>query len=175
MLAPSYFVGLDLDSAARQFDAAIGATPWRLIAGPVTFADSLAGFREMLAWLHRYDCAPPQTVACMQAAGFLGEPLAYFLAAQGYGVAIEPLARIRRAFRKQTRDLSKQDSAQVAEYASCCLDDLRLWQPRAEQLEQVQALLARCERLSLRVQAVDDQVRCLLKPRPTVADEWPWY
>ncbi len=202
MSAPTRFIGLDLDSAARKFDASIGTTPWKLVAGPAAFADSLDGFQELLAWLRSHQCAPAQTVLCMEATGFLGEPLAYFLAAQGYRVAIEPLVKVRRPFRTQERDQSSQDSRQLAEYAYHCLDNLRVWQPSIEKLEQIKALLTTCEQLPwqpivgrketdthvaeqdrqrgmqsrhMDLLAVDNDIRQLLKPHPTVADEWPYY
>ncbi len=201
MPAPTYFVGLDLDLKGKQIAACIGTRPWKLRAGPSAYADSLAGFQQLVAWLQHQHCTTKQTVLCMPATGFLGEPLAYYLALRGYRIAVEPPLRIKRAFSSGKQDRHDIGCREVAEYACRHSRVLHPWHPSAEMLRQVQALLTHASsptgrrakksavqstrshgaggRLLLargdRTRAVDTELRRLLRPQPTIADEWPCY
>lgn len=171
MTAPTYFIGLDLDEAKR-FAACIVTASWKPLAGPSIFADSLEGYHALLNWLDRYHCVPAQTVVCMEATGFVGEPLAYFLRARDYSVAIEPLVKVRRVFPVQRREQYVLDSQHVAEYAYRHLGKLSLWQPPAEKLERIKALLSEQDEQNL---SVDANIRRMLAPRPSLTEEWPCY
>lgn len=199
MSAPTYFVGLELDLGGQAFTASIGTRPWKAVAGPHTFADSLTGFQELAGWLKKYHCTPKQTVLCMEASGFFGEPLAYFLAARGYRVAVEPPVKVKRACAGWNGHKPLPYSRQVAEYACRYSSKLRVWQPAPEILRQVEELLTDCKPVAPRrttksrtrpgsrqsgqkermpkdrLHAVDQEIRHLLAPRPTIADEWPCY
>lgn len=186
MVTPRYMIGLDPDVAAKKFAASIGITPWKLLAGPMTFSDSLEGFENLLTWLHRYHCIPDDTVFCMPAAGFKGEPLAYFLAARGYSIAIEPFVKVKRALPQRAQD--KLDSEYMSRYAYRFLNELRWWDPPAKVLAQIKVLLSGCDgngsvqgtyenRMEARAQirAIDEQMRRMLKPAPSITTDWPCY
>ncbi|MBI4787958.1 MAG: transposase [Chloroflexi bacterium] len=165
-----YFVGLDVDIAAKKVAATIGIAPWKVLAGPATFPDSLEGFQQLLTWLHSYHCLPDETVFCMEPTGSYGEPLTYFLAAQGYSIAIEPLVKVRRTFPEQKRNGFELKSQHIAKYAYRSASALRLWEPSTEMLEQVKTILA-----DSRSARVDEQMRDLLEPQPCIAHDWPCY
>ncbi len=201
MPAPTYFVGLDLDLKGKQITACIGTRPWKLVAGPSAYSDSLVGFQQLVAWLQHQHCTTKQTVLCMPATGFLGEPLAYYLTLRGYSIAVEPPININRAFPSRKQDRRDIGCREVAEYACRHSRLLHHWQPSADMLSQVQALLTNGSsqprrsvkksgalstrsrgagaRLLLargdRTRAIDAELRRLLMPQPTIAEEWPCY
>src|SRR5512135_592071 len=140
-----WFVGIDIASAT--FTAAAGTAPWRLVVSPTEFANGPEGFQAFGQWLEQHSLTPPHTVCCLEATGVYGEALAYWLAAQGYPVAIEPPLKVKRAFAPHGPKSDAVDSRQIAEYACRYADALTLWQPRRELLEQVKVLLATREQL----------------------------
>ncbi len=201
MSVPTHYVGLDLDLKGKQLTACIGTRPWKLLAGPNSFADSLAGFQQLVAWLQHQHCTTKATVLCMQATGALGEPLAYYLALRGYRVAVEPSIRIKRAFSAGDANGHDIGCREIAEYAVRHSRLLHTWQPSETILRQVQVLLtdgrsktrpsakrsgaqpSGLRRASgglvllrgERTRAVDVELRRLLMPQPTIAEEWPCY
>ena len=79
---------------------------------------------------------------CLEATGVYSEVLVHFLAANGYPVAVEPPLKVKRAFKKPAGHKSDPvDSQQIAEYAYRFWDELSLWVPRQEILEQIKTLL----------------------------------
>ncbi len=198
MSVPTCFVGLDLDLKGKQLCASIGTRPWKLVAGPVTFPDSITGYEQLVAWLQHHHGTTKQTVLCMQASGFLGEPLAYFLATRGYRIAIEPPVKVKRAQAARDGNRHAIDSRDLAEYACRHLRMLHAWQPCAETLQQVQVLLTErgpARRVPARKgsgksrgagaqlllargdrsRTIDVEIRRLLLPKPNITDEWPCY
>lgn len=133
------FIGID--AAARSFTATIGGSPWQVLAKPKEFENSLDGFRAFLDWLTEHRVDKRRAVVCLEATGVYGEALAHFLAAQKLAVAIEAPLKVKRAFQTSGPKTDAVDSMQIAEYAYRFADELRLWQPRGEVLEQIQVLL----------------------------------
>ena len=146
MTTCDYFVGLDLGS--EQFYAAAGRAPWRLLVRATAFPNTAEGFDQLLAWLGQHAFSQDRTVLCMEATGVYGEKLAHFLVARGFRVAIEPPLKVKRAFAPSGSKTDAVDSQQIAEYACRFIDELHLWQPRPELLEQVQVLLTMREQLT---------------------------
>lgn len=142
-----YFVGLDIGS--EQFVAAIGTTPWKLLVRATEFANSADGFQALLDWLQKHHGEPAQTILCMEATGVYGEALAYFLVARGYGVAVEPPLKVKRAFATHGHKTDAVDSEQITEYACRFVDELTPWQPRSDVLEQIKVLLTTREQLTM--------------------------
>jgi transposase len=85
----------------------------------------------------------------MEATGVYGEALAYFLVARGYAVAVEPPLKVKRAFAPHGHKTDAVDSQQIAEYACRFSDELKLWQPRSEILEQIKVLLTTREQITV--------------------------
>lgn len=202
MSVPTYYVGLDLDLTGKKLTACIGTRPWKLAAGPFTVADSLTGFGELVAWLQSHHCSTEETVLCMPATGFLGEPLAYYMVAHGYRIAIERPIKIKRPFAAQGDLETAGDSRQVAEYAYRFSKQLQVWQPSPEILSRVRVLLdgngssnghskkgaarsskaqsrrsgePKKRKTSQQLTAVEAEIRDLVQPRPTITDDWPCY
>jgi len=139
MERPLFFVGIDIASAT--FTAAVGVEPWRLIIKPEEFLNELDSFPKFLHWLQKNKLPPEQTVLCMEAAGVYGEALAYFLNSQGYRLAVETPLKVKRAFKPFGPKSDPVDSQQIAEYACRYWDELHLWTPNQQVLEQIKTLL----------------------------------
>ena len=140
MAQKKYFVGVDI--ASRTFNAAIGTTPWKVVLKPQQFENSEDGFQALLEWLAQHRISAGQSVVCMEATGVYGESLAYFLYAKGYQVCVEPPLKVKRAFKPHGPKSDAVDSLQIAEYAFRYLDQLSVWQPKSEILEQIRVLLS---------------------------------
>lgn len=139
MERPKFFVGIDIASAT--FTAAVGVEPWRLIVKPEEFLNELDSFPKFLHWLQKNKLAPEQTILCMEATGVYGEALAYFLNSQGYYLVVETPLKVKRAFKPFGPKSDPVDSQQIAEYACRYWDELHLWTPNQQVLEQIKTLL----------------------------------
>ena len=142
-----YFVGLDIGS--EKFTAAIGTAPWKLLVRATEFANTPDGFEALLAWWQPQNLPREHTLWCMEATGVYGEALAYFLVARGHGVAVEPPLKVKRAFAPHGHKTDAVDSQQIAEYACRFSDEVKLWQPRSEILEQIKVLLTTREQITV--------------------------
>jgi transposase len=136
-----YFVGVDIASAT--FTSAVGrmSDQWQIVVRPATFANEFDSFAKYLKWLQDHGVQPENCVICMEATGVYNEVLAHFLIANHYIVAIEPPLKVKRAFKPAGHKSDPVDSAQIAEYAYRFWDELSLWAPRKEILEQIKTLL----------------------------------
>ncbi len=107
----------------------------------------------------------------MEATGVYSEVLAHFLAANGYPVAIEPPLKVKRAFKPAGHKSDPVDSPQIAEYAYRFWDELSLWNPRAEILEQIKTLLTTREQFVVQRTGHQNALQALQRKR--VRTPWP--
>jgi transposase len=117
------------------------------VVRPASFANEYDSFPKYLSWLQAHDIRPDNSVICMEATGVYNEVLAHFLKLNHYPVAIEPPLKVKRAFKPEGNKSDPVDSTQVSEYAYRFWDELVLWQPRSELLEQIHTLLTTREQL----------------------------
>ena len=139
---PRFFVGIDI--AAASFTSAVGSPgeqAGRSWVRPATFANEFDSFAQYLQWLQEHGIQPGNCVICLEATGVYSEVLVHFLAANGYQVVVEPPLKVKRAFKPAGHKSDPVDSQQIAEYAYRFWDELSLWAPRTELLEQIQTLL----------------------------------
>jgi transposase len=138
---PRFFVGIDIASAT--FTSAVGSMDehWQIVVKPATFGNEFESFGKYLSWLQEHGIQADNCVICMEATGVYNEVLAHFLIANGYAVAIEPPLKVKRAFKPEGHKSDPVDSAQIGEYAYRFWDELSLWAPRKEVLEQIKTLL----------------------------------
>ena len=138
---PRFFVGIDI--AAATFTSAVGslADKWQMGAHPATFANEFDSFAKYVHWLQAQGVQPHNCVVCLEATGVYSEVLAHFLVANGFPVAVEPPLKVKRAFKPAGHKSDPVDSQQIAEYAYRFWDQLSLWAPRQEILEQIRTLL----------------------------------
>lgn len=104
---------------------------------------------------------PSHSVLCLEATGVYGEALCYWFAAKGYSLAVEPPNKVKRAFPLKGHKTDAVDSRQIAEYAYRYIDELRLWKPRQELIEQISALLATREQFVQQKTANRNALRAL--------------
>lgn len=146
MKKPKFFVGIDISSAS--FTVAVGVEPWKVWLDAVDFENDLDGYTAFHDWLQEHDIQTDQAVLCMEATGVYGEKLAYFVVAQQYQLAVEPPLKVKRAFKPHGHKSDSVDSKQIAEYSFRFLDELHLWQPKAEILEKIKVLLSTREQFT---------------------------
>jgi transposase len=141
MNQPQFYVGIDIASAT--FTSAMGqmGEKWQIVVKPETFANTYDSFPRYLHWLQAHGVRPDNCVLCMEATGVYSEVLAHCLVAHGYPVAIEPPLKVKRAFKPEGHKSDPVDTRQIAEYAYRFWDELSLWRPRPEVLEQIKTLL----------------------------------
>jgi transposase len=165
MTTYQFFVGVDI--ASVSFMACLGTAPWQLRVKPVKFDNTPEGFVQFLAWLTDHQVQTDNGLVCMEATGVYSEGLAYFLQAHHYPVAVEPPLNIQRKFPVNASKTDELDCQYIAEYACRYVDKLSFWQPRAEILEQMKALLTTRQHLSVQVTGHKNALHAL--NRKTVA------
>lgn len=115
------------------------------------FANSLAGFQQLLAWC---DALPGQPVhACLEATGSYGHAVALFLHQAGHQVSVVNPARIQGyAQSKMLRNKTdKTDARLIADF--CLTQNPPLWLPPTPAVAELQALTRRIEVLEEMLQA----------------------
>jgi transposase len=141
MYKPEFFVGIDVSS--KTFTSSIGcmSSKWQIQVNPKQFENSTEGFAAYLHWLLQHNATPENAIVCMEATGVYNELLAHFLVASRYQVSIEPPLKVKRAFHPEGHKSDAVDSTQISEYAYRFWDELSIWQPRKEVVEQIKTLL----------------------------------
>lgn len=139
---PGFFVGIDVASATFTSAVGVMGDKWQIVVRPATFSNEYDGFVKYLKWLQEHEVTSENSVICMEATGVYNEVLAHFLIANRYRVAIEPPLKVKRAFKPVGHKSDPVDSTQIAEYAYRFWDELTLWKPREEILEQIRTLLS---------------------------------
>lgn len=161
MNKPENFVGIDL--AAGTFTAAVGqmGDKWQIVVRPEEFANAYDSFGKFLQWLQQHGVKPENSVVCMEATGVYSEVLAHFLVAKEYRLAIEPPLKVKRSFTPEGHKSDPVDSGQISEYAYRFFDELTLWKPRNEILEQIKTLLTVREQFVVDVTGHQNALRAL--------------
>lgn len=162
MNRPEFYVGIDI--ACASFTVSAGQVQdqrWKIVLEPVEFANHYDSFAQFLHWLQQQGVRPENSVVCMEASGVYTEVLAHFLIANQYHLAIDPPLKVKRAFKPEGHKSDPVDSRQIAEYAYRYFDQLSLWQPRQEVLEQIKVLLATREQFVAQVSAHRNHLKAL--------------
>ncbi len=162
METPRYYVGIDI--ASLNFYAAAGLSvnnEWQLSVQPKPFDNDYDSLPKFLHWLQQHQIKPDNAIICMEATGVYNEVLAHFLVANGYSVAIQPPLEVKRAFKPVGHKTDPVDSQQIAEYAYRFFDELRLWTPREQILEQIKTLLTTREQFCMQKTAHMNALKAL--------------
>ena len=130
-----YHVGIDIGS--ETFACSILTSPDSDLYSKDEFLNTPSGFEELEEWLAPHKVSPKNSIICLEATGVYGESLCYWLYSKGYSVALEPPQKVKRAFKIKGHKNDQTDSKQIAQYAYRFLDELNLWKPRAEIIEQI--------------------------------------
>lgn len=156
------FVGVDIASAS--FTVAIGKAKneqWQIVAKPAEFTNDVDGFTHCLAWLNENQAKHGKSIICMESTGVYGEALAYYLSSLNYQVVVEPPLKVKRAFHPIGHKNDSVDSRQIAEYAYRYQDELSVWVPKSQVLEQIKVLLATREQLTVQCTAHRNSIKAL--------------
>lgn len=135
----TYFIGVDISS--DFFTASIYTNKHTLVAVGEQFPNSTNGFVSCQQWLSNNKATSTNAVICLEATGVYGECFCYAFASYGFSLAVEPPLKVKRAFSQRTHKTDAVDSTQIAEYAYRFVDELQLWTPKSEILEQIRTLL----------------------------------
>lgn len=145
MQIPQILIGVDI--AAESFTLAWHDTKSKSYGPSQLFQSDPEGLEKLQSYLDGHGMTPSNTVFCMEATGVYVEPLAYFLAAKGYRLAIEAPHKAKRAFYPLGGKSDPLDSRQLAEYAFRFFDQLPFWNPSDVIVEQIRVLLTAREQL----------------------------
>lgn len=141
----TYYVGIDISN--RDFCASIYTAPDSAIETLCDIENVVAGFEKLENWLNRNDVSPANSVICLEATGVYGEAFSYYFTAKSYKVAVEPPLKVKRSFPDKGHKTDKVDSREIAEYTYRFSDELRIWHPKEQIVEQMQVLLMTREQL----------------------------
>ena len=139
MTLPKNLIGVDM--AADNFALTAYDTVTTNYSKAQTFDNHPEGLGALQSYLDEHQMTPSNTVFCLEATGVYVEPLAYFLTAKGYPLAIEAPHKTKRAFYPLGPKTDPIDSRQLAEYAYRFFDQLPFWKPSETIIEQVRVLL----------------------------------
>lgn len=155
---PGYWVGIDI--ASETFTCSVVTMPGKLVMVRERTPNTPEGMTWFLGELEGQQITPDNSLIVLEATGVYGEPLGYFLRAQGYKVAVEPPNEVKKAF-KSRRKNDTVDSQQIAEYGYRFFDTLHFWEPKADRLEQIRTLLTTREQFTKQVTANKNTLRAL--------------
>lgn len=139
------YIGIDV--AAETFTVSIFRSPETQVITKGPLSNSAEGFSSLIEWLRTQQATPSTSIVCMEATGVYGETLTHYLCAQGFSAAVEPPLKVKRAFNPSGHKTDAVDSAQIAEYAYRFFDELKVWQPKQEYLEELKHFLTAREQL----------------------------
>lgn len=156
-----YYVGVDISNP--DFCGSIYQTPDIPVKTIADVENKLPGFKKFEQWLNQNQVTPGNCVVCLEATGVYAEQLCYYFTAKGYAVALEPPLKVKRSFPDKRHKTDKVDSQEIAEYAYRFCDELRIWQPKNEIIEQIQVLLMTREQLVVHKTALLNTRQALTK------------
>jgi len=141
----THYIGVDISNL--DFCASIFTMPNAPIETLDEVENNLSGFEKLEHWLVEQQVETKTSILCLEATGVYGEAFSYYFTAKGYNVAVEPPLKVKRSFPDKRHKTDKVDSREIAEYAYRYSDELRLWRPKEEIVEQIQVLLMTREQL----------------------------
>ncbi len=169
----TFYVGIDISS--QTFTSSIGSAnkSWVILGKAETFANTEEGYQDYLKWLSEQGVKAGNSVICMENTGVYSEHIAYVLQSKGFQVCVETPLKVKRAFDVDGHKTDPVDSRQIAEYAFRFYDELRIWKPRREVLEQVKTLLAIREQMVIEKTGYSNTLRSLQRKvvKPVKAQE----
>lgn len=136
------YIGIDI--AKRKFDVLWIATETGKRRDKV-FANTPAGFKEMLGWLGKYNLVPENSRLAMEATSQYYEALAEALFNAGFTVSVVNPLQVKRfgqaVMLRQKTD--KADAELIARFCAQC--DPRPWAPPPPQVRELQRLVGRLD------------------------------
>jgi transposase len=156
-----FYVGIDVSQ--DYFACSIFSLPESPLQTLEDIPNDISGFEQLESWTILNQVSSDNCVICLEATGVYGESLCYWLLSKGYQVAVEPPLKVKRAFSEKSHKNDKVDSRKIAEYAYRYFDELRLWRPKSEIVEQLKVLLMTREQLVKQKTALNNTLKALKK------------
>ncbi len=154
-----FYVGIDISK--DDFASSIFTGPDLPVTSKTEIPNEVTGFEQFESWLINNQVSQANCVICLEATGVYGEALSYWLTAKGYQVAVEPPLKVKRAFKDKSHKNDKVDSRKISEYAYRYADELRIWHPKSEIVEQLKVLLMTREQLVQQKTALSNTFKSL--------------
>jgi len=133
---------LGIDIAQSSFTFSVFNITSKTTSSPLTYANDQEGFSQLTKWLQHQGQTSENLTICLEDTGVYAEALCYWLATQGFRIAVEPPHKVKRAFHNPAVKSDALDSRQIAEYGYRFFDQLSYWKPLEPVLEQVKVLLS---------------------------------
>jgi transposase len=145
---------LGIDIAKETFDVAL------VIEGRTSheqFENQAKGYEQMVKWMRKH--TPEGVLACMEATGQYGDPLAEYLFAAGFQVSVINPARIKAygASKLRRNKTDKADAELIAEYG--LREQPALWTPPPASFKDLQALVRRLEDIQTNRQQENNRLK----------------
>lgn len=152
-----FVIGIDVSK--RKIDCAWLRDPTQRKVKTRGFANDPAGFKALLEWARQHTGATAEQLHfILEATGVYHEALAYALHEAGARVSVVNPAQVRRyaeSFGRRSKT-DKKDSVILAWYGAT--RQLRLWQPEAEEVRILRALVARLEAVENDIQRENNRL-----------------
>ena len=141
-----------------------------------TFANTAAGFKDMLIWLEKKKVKDLPVHVTMEATGVYYENIAYFLYEQEDINVHVVLPNMSNAYMKSLNSKSKTDKIDAANLAKMGLERKLLnWNPTSDQMRSIKKLVRERLRLQKEKTVVANQLHAESKsnnPKPTIIERY---
>jgi transposase len=155
----SYYIGLDI--SAETYTVSVYTQTQVMLHQGLLFDNTTDGYTQCRERLNEIGITPTNAILCLEATGVYGEQLCYSFASHGFTIAVEPPLKVKRAFNQHRHKTDAVDSAQIAEYAYRFCNQLHLWKPQSDILEQIRTLLTAREQCILHSTAAHNALQSL--------------
>jgi len=152
---------LGIDIAKSSFTFSVFNVREKSTGPSLNYSNNHDGFTQLATWLERHNLTTNNLTVCLEDTGVYAESLCYFLAAQGFTVAVEPPHKVKRAFHDPNVKSDRIDCRQIAEYGYRFFDQLSTWKPSEPVLEQVKVLLSTREQFVEQLTAQQNSLHML--------------
>jgi transposase len=139
-----YFLGIDIGKEKFHASMTIDGMNFHDQAVDNTSGSIKAYFQQLKA---NFNFTPKQLIVCLEHTGIYSYPLLEYLTRQGIPVCVEPALRIKQSQGMQRGKNDKIDATRIAKYLFKNHHELKLWKPKREVIQKLQALLIVRERL----------------------------
>src|SRR5579864_7302881 len=136
--APQYCVGIDLSD--KTFIASLLHTRSGDTHTSTPFPRTEDGCASFVKWMQLHRALKRSTLVAMETTGVLSQLVCHHLAQHGYAVTVIQATRIARSRPASRPKNDATDSLLIADYLSRHLDQITLWTPTPDVIEQLNTL-----------------------------------
>jgi transposase len=158
MIKKTTFIGIDI--ASKTFVSTIFNSKKSITE---EFDNNLEGYNYFVCWLKKHRVKTNSSIVIMEATGVYTEELCHYLYKNEYDVCVENPLKVKRAFGISPKKTDIIDSKRIAEYGFRFLDQIKLWQPPQEIIEEIKELLSLRENLVKQNTANKNRLKALKK------------